>query len=172
MTTIHNPAVFTTSVPVRRVYAPMPGHAAFYSRLLAYLEAYAAPCSFNQLATNFAHQVGGADPAKNLRCRINYLVSSGLVEVKGKHSHSLYRRSTMPVPNVALAPAPAPRTVAANLPGAGRPKAQATRSGTPLQVVRPCQHNRLEGTYVPPRALGLRPGALDFAHVPSRGVAC
>ena len=174
MTKMHNPTVFTTSVPAFRAYAPKPAHAPFYARVLAYLECHAAPCSFNMLATNFARQVGGAIPAKNLRCRLNYLVSTGLVELSGTHSHCRYRRTTMPVPNVEVAPAPAPRAyvAAANLPGAGRPKVQAIRPGTPLQAVPPCQRNRMEGTYVPPRAPGLRPGALDFAHVPSRGVSC
>lgn len=172
MTAMHNTAVFQCSVPVRTVYAPRPSHAAFYSRLLAYLEVHAKPCSFNQLATNFAHQVGGVLPAKNLRCRLNYLVSTGLVEVVGKHVHSRYRRSTLPVPDVALAPAAPPRGKSTNLPGAGRPKAQATQPGQLPQAVQAPRHNRLEGVYVAPRAPGLRPGALDYARVPSRGVAC
>nr|WP_315206790.1 hypothetical protein [uncultured Albidiferax sp.] len=172
MTAMHNTAVFLSSVPVRQAYAPRPSLAPFYSRLLAYLEAYAKPCSFNQLASNFAHQVGGVLPAKNLRCRLNYLVSTGLVEVKGTRSHYQYQRTTMPVPDVALAPTLAPRGAATALPGAGRPKVQATQPGPPPQAVQAPRHNRLEGVYVAPRAPGLRPGALDYARVPSRGVAC
>lgn len=164
--------------PTIKRYAPQPAHAPLYQKMLAFLAARSAPCDFLTLSVEFGAQVGGFDQAKNVRNRLEYLVEVGLVDADGVHTMRRYSRSSLPVPGLELHPAK-PRQCFVNppvgLPNAGRPKGRKNHvmpvAANPLAVP-PRQHNVLLGTYVPPRGTSLRPGALDFAHLPSRGVSC
>nr|WP_315206459.1 hypothetical protein [uncultured Albidiferax sp.] len=133
-------------------HAPNTRNGAQYDAIVAHIN-QSGPCGFRKLFALFADKSNPSTAAKIFRNRLHKLVEKGQLVTTGQRLLRVW----------AIAPDAVTVTVSR------KPAPPALYVG---QLVPPRQYDVMQGIYLPPAAPNLRPGALDFAHVPSRGVAC
>lgn len=137
-------------------YAAKEARELLCSVVVAYVTRQPQPVRFTELFELFGTQLDCFHKSQTFRNRLGLLVRTGQLQTHGEGAARCYSLA-------GTTPAPVHRY---------KPALLATTAPMPTMRVPPRQHNVMLGTYQPPRAVNLRPGALDYARVPSRGVAC